>query len=146
MYKDQQLLIPIEKDLIVNSIEHMYSQGQFYQVSQVCHLALEILKKRLLILLVLGINWVFKFLACYLKPKSKFSMPKNYNKIVAKNPVIITQQINLFLVQICQYKIKEVDIYNINNKGYTIGLIRKTYIIILKYKQIADMMQDRNRK
>lgn len=47
-HQDQQLLTPEEEIKILDSIERMHSWGWPYRVSQVIHLATEILMKRTL--------------------------------------------------------------------------------------------------
>ncbi len=146
MHKDQQLLTPAEENSIVDSIERTHSQGWPYRVSQVRHLALEILKKRSLVLPVLGINWVSKFLARHPSLQSKFSIPKDLDRIVAENPDVMTKWFDLFSAQVRQYGIEEEDIYNMDEKGYAMGLIGKARVIVSKYEWVAYMMQDGNKE
>lgn len=146
MHQNQQLLTPEEELSVVHSIERMHSWGWPYRVSQVLVLAKELLMKRMLLPPVIGGGLVSRFLQRHLSLKSRFSIPKDKDRVLAEDPVTIQSWFKLYNHQITKFKVKERDTYNMDEKGYAIGMIGKARVILSTYERVAYMMQDGSRE
>lgn len=146
LHQDQQLLTPGGEIPILDSIERMYSWGRPYRVSQVIHLATEILMKRTLAPPFIGVNWVSRFLLRHPSLKSRFSTPKDRERIVAEDVGVFRKWFDLFIGQVNKYKIKPRNIYNMDEKGYAMGMIGKARVIVSQHDRVAYMMQEGSRE
>ena len=95
---------------------------------------------------LIGINWVSRFLICHPSLKSRFSTPKDRDRIVVEDVGVFQRWFDLFLEQMNKYKIKPRNVYNMDEKGYAMGMIGKPRVIVSKHEQVAYMMRDGSRK
>lgn len=77
----------------------------------------------------IGSNWVKRFLFRHPELESRFTPPKDRDQIVAECPKVINCWFELLNAQIFKHKIKKEDIYNMDEKGYAMGLIGKARVI-----------------
>lgn len=140
LHQDQQLLTPDEESTMLDSIERMHSWRWHYRVSQVIHLATEVLMKRTLTPPYIGVNWVSRFLDRHPSLHSRFSTPKDRERIVAEDAGVFQKWFDLFIGQVGKYKIKPRNIYSMDEKGYALGMIGKARVIVSKHERVAYMM------
>ena len=83
----------------------------------------------------LGIYWTRSFLLRYPELKKKFVVGLDKERSLAQNPDIITNWFQLFRDIVKEYDINSNDIYNIDEKGILIGVIKKVKVLVSKYKK-----------
>lgn len=78
--------------------------------------------------------WVDKYLNRYLDLKTKFLSPmdKNRNNI-ASDPGILAHWFELYFRTKQEYNIENQDTYNMDEKGFMLGVLKKVKCVISKY-------------
>ena len=147
----QQLLTPVEERTIVKFVIQYYKWGLPLGLKQIRQFATEILLRK--------------------RPQPQGSMPsigKNWHsRLIARNPQIkrviargldrtrasvmlkveiFTQFFELLSSLRQQYNIQPQDIYNMDEKGFYIGAIQRSHVLILVAEREAFLRQDGNRE
>ena len=90
----------------------------------------------------LGIHWTTSFLSQHPDLKKKFVVGLDKERSLAQNPDIITNWFQLFYDVVKEYNIDSNNIYNINEKGILMGIIKKVKVLVSKYKKNHYIIQD----
>lgn len=88
----------------------------------------------------LGINWIQKFLCRHPDIKSKYIPPLDKDRALAEDYTILNNWFELFHRLKQQYKIRDQDIYNMDEKGFMQGVVGKFRVMISKYEKKEHMM------
>ena len=82
----------------------------------------------------LGHHWVDKFLSRHPNLKSKFLSPmdKDRNNI-ASDPGTIAHWFELYYTIKQKYKVEDQDTYNMDEKGFMLGVLKKVKCVISKH-------------
>src|SRR5450432_3267524 len=90
----------------------------------------------------LGIHWTRSFLSQHPNLKKKFVVGLDKERSLAQNPDIITNWFQLFRNVVKENNINSNNIYNIDEKGILIGVIKKVKVLVSKYKKNHYIIQD----
>ena len=90
----------------------------------------------------LGIHWTRSFLSRHPDLKKKFVVGLDKERSLAQNPEIITNWFQLFYDVVKEYNIDSNDIYNMDEKGILIGVIKKVKVLISKHEKKNYMIHD----
>jgi hypothetical protein len=82
----------------------------------------------------LGINWQQQFVSRFPDLNSKFIPPINKERTTATDPEIFEDWFTLYSEVKEKYKIRDTDVYNIDEKGCIIGVGGKVRCIISKHE------------
>jgi hypothetical protein len=93
-----------------------------------------------------GKNWPAQFLKRHPALKSVFISPQDRNRQLSEDPNIISHWFELYYDTVTTHNIKLEDIYNIDEKGAAIGIIRKERYIVSKSEKRPKTTQDGNRE
>ena len=145
-HRGQQVLSPSEEKALVEAIEKLHSWGWPYRVSQVRLLAVSILHSRTGSTTKLGDSWMQRFLSRHPELKSRFSTPKDKERVMAENPEVFARWYELFLDMRSKYEITDRNTYNMDEKGAAMGLNRHSRVIISKLEMLATIVQDGSRE
>ena len=94
--KSKQVLTPGEEQSLVEVIEKLHSWGWPCRVSQVRHLATNILRSRNSNAPKLGDGWISRFLSCHPELKSRFSTPKDKDRVASEDLGVFMKWFDLF--------------------------------------------------
>ncbi|KAG7006901.1 hypothetical protein G7Y79_00012g032370 [Physcia stellaris] len=119
-----QRIWPEEEAVMVKTIERLQSWGWPARVQHVRFMAEQLLiargDKN-----PLGLNWVHKFMARHKHLVSKFVPPLDKDRAMAQSPAILKEWFDLFQRYRTLYKVKNDNIYNMDEKGFLQGVIAK---------------------
>lgn len=127
----KQRLTPAEETAIVHWILQLESWNFLPMVSRVKELAEEILRKRNN-LEPLGINWPQKFLSRHLEIKSQWSQSLEQDCANNATYKTIIYWFSLIEETIWQLEIQKENTYNMDEKGYGMGLTGKEKVLCSK--------------
>jgi len=82
----------------------------------------------------LGIHWQEAFLSRFPDLKTKYIGGLDKNRFSAQNPIIIKDWFNLFSRIKSEFNVHPSNIYNIDEKGFTVGMLQCTKVVISKYE------------
>ena len=131
--KQQQLLYPAEELALKQWIVRLQAWGWPARVEQVRFIANDILRKKGNPATV-GINWTQKYLARHPDLKTKYIPPLDKERALAHNPEIINGWFELYKKLKAEFDVQDKDIYNMDKKGFIMGVIAKVKIMISKYE------------
>src|SRR5450432_953245 len=94
----------------------------------------------------LGIHWTTSFLSQHPDLKKKFVVGLDKERSLAQNPDIISNWFQLFHDVVKEYDIDSNDIYNMDEKGIMMGVIKKVKVLVSKYEKKNYMTQDGSRE
>jgi DDE superfamily endonuclease len=78
--------------------------------------------------------------------KTKYINGLDKNRFAAQDPIIISDWFKLFNNTIKEFNIHPSDIYNMDEKGFMVGMLQRTKVIISKYQIAKYMMEPGNRE
>ena len=82
----------------------------------------------------IGKNWTSKYLDRHPDLKTKYIPPIDKERSLAHNPDIIKGWFDLFIRLKTGFNVQNEDIYNIDKKGFIIGVIAKMRVMVSKYE------------
>ena len=91
-------------------------------------------------------NWYVGFLDRHPQLRARYIPPLDKERVLAEDPSIITAYFNLFVSTMAEYKIHLDDVYNMDKKGYMMGVIRKFRAIVARSQKDAFMAQPGTRE
>src|SRR5450432_3355951 len=145
LYQSQQLLCPGEEESLKDWCIQLAKWGWPPQISQLRAMAIELLRAKGSTEL-LGIHWQDRFFLRYPELKAKYLNGLDRNRFTAQDPIIISEWFKLYKDTIEEYNIQSNDIYNIDEKGFMVGMLQKTKVIISKYEMAKYMIEPGNRE
>ena len=77
-----------------------------------------------------GINWKSAFINCHPEVKSVYSRAFHYQQALCEDPKIIRPWFELICATIAEYGIDSSNIYNFDETGFAMGLIKSVKVII----------------
>jgi hypothetical protein len=83
----------------------------------------------------LGVNWQEAFLRRHPELKSRFIPPLDKERASAQDRDIIADWFDLYLATKIKYGIEDEDTYNIDEKGYMMGVIGKLRVVVSRHEQ-----------
>lgn len=93
-----------------------------------------------------GKNWYKKFLARHEDLKVMHSRYLDHSRAQNNNPTLIKECLNLYHTTCDQYNIKTENKYNMDEKGFLLGLVTSTKVIVTRKEQNRFVTQDGNRE
>ena len=141
----QQRLLPEEESALVDWTIQMEAWGWPPRVTQLRFMALEMLIKRD-DRNDLGINWVSKFLSRHKELDTVFCQALDKERALMHNAEMLNQWFQLYAKNFNQYKFNEEDCYNMDEKGFAMGLVGKLRVICSKHDRPALLTQCGNRE
>ena len=136
----QQRLSPGEEAALREWILQLAEWGWPARVSKVKKMAEEILHERKDFKL-LGPNWVAKFLSRYDDLKTRFSQPLDKERAAATSPETVQRWFDLVARTIKDYNIRQEDVYNMDEKGYAMGIGGKAKVVVSRHDPYAFQTQ-----
>jgi len=133
----QQRLSPGEEDALKAYILQLQGWGWPARVEHVHAMATELLRKKG-VSKPLGINWVQKYIKRYPELKSKYVPPLDKERASAEDSYIIGEWLEPYARTIKEYNIQLEDNYNMDEKGFMMGVIQKLRVIVLKHKSVRN--------
>ena len=92
----------------------------------------------------IGKNWPQKFMTRYPEIKTVNIPPLDKERAMAQDPEILAGWFDLYLYLKTTYEVNKEDIYNIDEKGFIIGVIAKLRVMLNKYEMINGKKKRRN--
>ena len=87
-----------------------------------------------------------KFLSRYNDLKTQFSQPLDKERIAATSPETVQRWFDLVARTIKDYNIRQEDMYNMDEKGYAIGIGGKAKVVVSRHNPYAFQTQYRSRE
>lgn len=143
--REQQRLTPEEETAILNWILRLQAWGWPPLVTQTRFMADELLRKKG-DSRPIGINWPQKFMKRHPSIKTAYIPPLDKERATAQNPATLADWFQLFLQIKSEYEVRDSDIYNMNEKGFMMGVIAKLRVMISKHEKKAYMTQPGDRE
>ena len=131
--RDQQLFHPAEEAALKQWIIKLQAWGWPIRVEQVRFMAQDILRKKGLTHIV-GINWTSKFLDRHPDLKTKYVPLIDKERALAYDVDIIRGWFDFYSQLKTEFNVQDKDIYNMDKKGFMMGVIAKLKVIISKYE------------
>ena len=94
----------------------------------------------------LGIHWQEAFLSRFPDLKTKYIGGLDKNRFSAQNPIIIKDWFNLFSRIKSEFNVHLSNIYNIDEKGFIVGMLQCTKVVISKYEIAKYIVEPSNRE
>jgi hypothetical protein len=94
----------------------------------------------------LGLHWQDAFLSRFPDLKTKFIGGLDKNRFSAQDPSIISAWFTLFSKIRTEFNVNLADIYNIDEKGFIVGILQRTKVIISKYEMAKYIVEPSNRE
>ena len=132
--QNQQLLHPAEEIALKQWLIRLQAWGWPARVEQVRFMAQDILKKKGATTATVGINWTSKYLVRYPELKTKYVPPIDKERALAHDPKIIKGWFELYMKLKTDFNVQNEDIYNMDEKGFMMGVIAKVKVMISKYE------------
>jgi len=144
-HESQQLLCPGEEECLKDWCIQLAKWGWPPRISQLRAMAAELLRAKGYTQLP-GLHWQERFFLRYPELKTKYLNRLDKNRFAAQDPIIISTWFDLFNNVIKEYYIQPSDIYNIDEKGFIVGMLQKTKVIISKYKMAKYFIEPGNKE
>lgn len=129
---ERQRLTPGEEKAVINWIKRLQNWGWPTRVEQVRFLTQELCQKKG-DNAPIGINYTQKFMNRHKDLKTKYIPPLDKERANAQDPVLLQGWFELFQQTKTRFQIQEEDIYNMDEKGFMMGVVAKLKVIISKY-------------
>ncbi len=142
---ERQRLTPGEEKAVMDWIKRLQNWGWPTRVEQVRFLTQELCQKKGDDAPI-GINYTQKFMNRHKDLKSKYIPPLDKERANAQDPVLLQGWFELFQQTKTRFQIQEEDIYNMDEKGFMMGVVAKLKVIISKYDKNKYMTQCGNRE
>jgi Tc5 transposase DNA-binding domain len=148
--QSRQLLTPVEERTIVKFVKQYYKWGPPLNLKQVRQFAAEILQRRSEpqnSVPYIEENWHRKFLAR--NPEIKCVVARGLDRTRAELILKIatfTERFELFSPLQQQYNIAPVDVYNMDEKGFCMGAIQRSHVLIPVHEREAFLRQNGSRE
>ena len=94
----------------------------------------------------LGKRWMDRFIKRHSELQTRFSQRLERQRSVASNPRVLEHHFRLFEKALKEYKIKEVNIWNMDEKGFLLGIAAKVKVVCRKGRKNPKYSQDGNRE
>ena|SRR5450432_2549436 len=94
----------------------------------------------------LGVHWQDHFLSRFPDLKTKYISGLDKNRFSAQDPIIISAWFDLFSHIKNEFNVHPSDIYNIDEKGFMVGMLQRTKVIISKYEMSKYMVEPGNKE
>ena len=141
----KQLLTPEEEDALTNWVLQLYAWGWPAKIAQLRQMAIELLRARGNHT-VLGVNWQQYFLHRHPDLQAKYSRTLDQERLFAENEEIFQHWFDLFLSMKEKHGILDEDIYNMDEKGFMMGVAASAKVVISKHEKQAFSAQSGNRE
>ena len=144
-YQNQQNLNDQQEKSLVKYIDRLCARGLPPSKHIVRNFAQEIYRKEV------GTEWVSRFLRRHqVELVSKWTMGLDHNRARADSAFKYTLYFELLRKKLEQYEVEPQNIYNIDEKGFLIGILSKMKRIFSRRRyeagEIKQIIQDRNRE
>lgn len=134
-HENEQRLSPGEEAALLAWILRLQAWGWPPRVEQVRSMANELLNakgdKD-----PIGKNWPKKFISRHPEIKSVYIAPLDKERAMAQDPIILQGWFDLFLQLKAKFEVDKGDIYNMDEKGFMMGVIAKLRVMLNKYEMI----------
>ena len=140
----RQRLTPEEEQAIATWILRLQAWGWPPWVKQTRSMAIELLLRKG-DTKPLGVNWVQKFLSRHPDIKTQYIPPLDKERAIAQDPEVLIGWFQLFQQTLDTYQICKEDIYNMDEKGFMMGVVGKFRVVVSKHEK-AYMTQCGNRE
>ena len=141
----RQLLTPEEDDALKDCVLQLYAWGWPAKVAQLRQMAIELLRARGNHT-ALGVNWQQHFLHRHPDLQAKYSRTLDQERLFAENEEIFKHLSELFLSVKQKHGILDEDIYNMDEKGFMMGVAASAKVVIPKHEKQAFSAQSGNRE
>jgi Tc5 transposase DNA-binding domain len=94
----------------------------------------------------LGKHWLNRFTKRHSELQIRFSQHLERQRSAASNPRVLEHHFKLFHKALQEYKIKEANIWNMDEKGFLLGIAAKCRVICRKGRKNPKYTQDGNRE
>ena len=142
---ERQRLSPAEEQALETWILQVGEWGWPPRVSHVRFMASEMLKDKG-DHEVLGKNWVAGFLHRHEELQSRFSQPLDKERAATHDPEKLLRWFQLFETTIQKYDIQQEDTYNMDEKGFALGVAGRAKVICSRDDLQVYVTQDGNRE
>jgi hypothetical protein len=121
-HESQQLLGPGEEECLKDWCIQLAKWGWPLRICQLRAMAVELLRAKGCTEL-LGVHWQERFFLQYPELRTKYLNRLDKNRFAAQDPIIISTWFNLYNDTIKENNIKPSDIYNMDEKGFMVGML-----------------------
>ena len=128
-----------------NWVLQLYAWGWPAKTAQLRQMAIELLRARGNPT-VLGVNWQQYFLHRHPDLQAKYSRTLDQERLFAENEEIFQHWFDLFLSMKEKHGILDEDIYNMDEKGFMMGVAASAKVVISKHEKQAFSAQSGNRE
>jgi len=139
-HTEQQLLTPTDEKAVVRWITILENCGFPPHVEHVRQAA------ELIIRMTVGENWVSRFLNRHPMLATKLTSPLERGRVDAEDPRVVRDHFAKVQRVIIAKNIQQKNMYNMDEKGFLIGLSEKSKVICTYKGQTFKMMDDGNRE
>src|SRR4051794_9428992 len=94
----------------------------------------------------IGKHWLDRFIKHHPELQIRFSQRLERQRSAASNPKVLEHYFKLFQKALKEYKIKEVNTWNIDEKGFLLGVSAKCRVVCRKGRKNPKYIQDGNRE
>jgi hypothetical protein len=94
----------------------------------------------------LGKRWMDRFIRRHPDLQTKFSQRLERQRSVASNPKVLEHHFKLFEKALKEYQIKQSHIWNMDEKGFLLGMAAKVKVVCRKGRKNPKYIQDGNRE
>jgi Tc5 transposase DNA-binding domain len=122
LYQSQQLLCPREEESLKDWCIQLARWGWPPRISQLRAMAVELLRAKGSTE-SLGVHWQDRFFLRYPELKAKYLNGLDKNRFATQDPIVISVWFKLYKDTIKEYNIQPSDIYNIDEKGFIVGML-----------------------
>ena len=138
-------MIPEEENALKDWVLQLYAWGWPVKVAQLRQMAIELLRARGNHT-ALGVNWQQHILHLYPDLQAKYSRTLNQERLFAENEEVFKYYFELFLSVKQKHGTLNEDIYNMDKKGFMIGVAASVKVLISKHEKQAFSAQSGNRE
>ena len=131
--QNQQHLHPAEETALKEWIVRLQAWGWPARVEQVRFMAQDLVHKKGNTAII-GKNWTSKYLDRHPDLKTKYIPPIEKERALAHNVGIIKGWFELYTKLKTDFGVQDEDIYNMDEKGFMMGVVAKTRVMISKYE------------
>ena len=134
-HEDQQRLSPGEEAALLAWILRLQAWGWPPRVEQVRSMANDLLLAKG-DEVPIGLNWPKKFMKRHPEIKSVYISPLDKERAMAQDPTILQGWFDLYLKLRTEFEVEKHNIYNMDEKGFMMGVIAKLRVMLNKYEII----------
>jgi Tc5 transposase DNA-binding domain len=135
----KQLLCPGEEECLKDWCIQLAKWGWPPRICQLRAMATELLRAKSS-KEELGIHWQSRFFSRFPELKTTYINGLDKNRFSAQDSIIISAWLDPFKNTVRENQIHLLDIYNIDEKGFILGMLQYTKVIISKYEMAKYIM------